>query len=94
MPANATLGKKADRAETTFCLNDSSASRAATTSGLDYDLYLTSSAGTKLAASENAGTTEHVSYRNTNASAAKTIIINVHRYAGCSATPYSLSFTR
>jgi len=66
----------------------------ATTSGLDYDLYLTSSAGTKLAASENAGTTEHVSYRNTNASAAKTIIINVHRYAGCSATPYSLSFTR
>ena len=61
----------------------------------DYDLYLYSSAGTLLASSEAAGTVEHVSYKNTNVSAAKTIYINAARYANTSATkPYTLTLSR
>ncbi|MDP2816444.1 MAG: MBL fold metallo-hydrolase [Rectinemataceae bacterium] len=66
-----------------------------TSTSLDYDLYLNSSAGTQLAKSENTGSTESVSYKNTNSSASKTIYIKVHRYAGSSsASPYTLTFTR
>lgn len=66
-----------------------------TASSQDYDLYLYSSGGTQLAKSTKAGTTEHVSYKNTNASASKTIYIKVHRYASYSyATPYTLTLTR
>ena len=66
-----------------------------TASSQDYDLYLYSSAGTQLAASTNAGTTEHVSYKNTNVAAAKTITIKVHRYSSYSSvTPYTLVLSR
>jgi hypothetical protein len=66
-----------------------------TASSQDYDLYLRSSTGTQLAASENSGTTEHVSYKNTNTSASKTIYIEVSRYASYSSvTPYTLTLSR
>lgn len=66
-----------------------------TASAQDYDLYLYSSTGTQLAKSENTGTTEHVSYKNTNVSAAKTIYIKVHRYSSYSSvTPYTLVMSR
>lgn len=66
-----------------------------TASAQDYDLYLYSSAGTLLASSLNAGTTERVSYKNTNVSASKTISIKVHRYASYSyVTPYTLTLSR
>ena len=66
-----------------------------TASSQDYDLYLYSSAGTKLASSLNAGTTEHVSYKNTNTSASKVITIRVNRYASYSSvTPYTLTLSR
>ncbi len=66
-----------------------------TASGQDYDLYLYSSGGTLLAKSEASSTTEHVSYKNTNSSASKTIYINVHRYASYSyTTPYTLILAR
>ena len=66
-----------------------------TASGQDYDLYLYSSGGTLLAKSENAGTTEHASYKNTNISASKTIYIDIHRsYSYSYATPYSLTLSR
>ncbi len=66
-----------------------------TASSQDYDLYLCSSTGTRLAKSENAGTTEHVSYKNTSTSSSKTLYINVHRYSSySSATPYTLTLSR
>ena len=66
-----------------------------TASSQDYDLYLYSSAGTQLAFSEGASTTEHVSTKNTSATAAKTIYIKVHRYNSYStATPYTLTLSR
>ncbi len=66
-----------------------------TASSQDYDLYLYSSAGTKLASSLKTGTTEHVSYKNTNVAAAKTISIKVHRSASYSyVTPYTLTLSR
>jgi hypothetical protein len=66
-----------------------------TASSQDYDLYLYTSTGTKLAFSENSGTTEHVSYKNTNASASKTIYIEVSRYSSYSSvTPYTLTISR
>jgi hypothetical protein len=66
-----------------------------TASAQDYDLYLLSSTGTQLASSAGTGTTEHLSYKNTNASAAKVLYIKVHRYASYSSvTPYTLSISR
>jgi hypothetical protein len=66
-----------------------------TASSQNYDLYLYSSAGTKLASSLKTGTTEHVSYKNTNVAAAKTISIKVHRSASYSyVTPYTLTLSR
>ena len=66
-----------------------------TASSQDYDLYLLSSTGTQLASSTNPGTTEHVSYKNTNASASKVITIRVSRYASYSSvTPYTLTMSR
>ncbi len=66
-----------------------------TASSQDYDLYLLSSAGTQLASSTGSTTTEHVSYKNTNVSAAKVITIRVNRYASySSATPYTLTMSR
>jgi beta-lactamase superfamily II metal-dependent hydrolase len=66
-----------------------------TASGQDYDLYLLSSTGTQLASSTGSSTTEHVSYKNTNVSAAKTITIRVTRYNSYSSvTPYTLTLSR
>ena len=66
-----------------------------TASAQDHDLYLLSNTGTQLAASTASGTTEHVSYKNTNASASKVITIRVSRYASSSSTtPYTLTLTR
>ncbi|HTL98718.1 MAG TPA: PKD domain-containing protein [Holophagaceae bacterium] len=66
-----------------------------TASSQDYDLYLYSSAGTQLASSTNSGTTEHLSYKNTNISAAKVLYIRVNRYASYSSkTPYTLTLSR
>lgn len=66
-----------------------------TASSQDYDLYLYSGTGTQLAKSENSGTTERVSYKNTSTTTAKTIYVNVHRYASySSATPYTLTLSR
>ena len=66
-----------------------------TASSQDYDLYLYSSAGTQLASSTNSGTTEHLSYKNTNVSAAKVLTIRVNRYASYSSkTPYTLTLSR
>jgi len=66
-----------------------------TASSQNYDLYLYSSGGTLLASSLNAGTTEHMSYKNPNISASKTLSIRVHRVASYSSvTPYTLTLTR
>jgi beta-lactamase superfamily II metal-dependent hydrolase len=66
-----------------------------TASSQDYDLYLYSSTGTQLASSTATGTTKHVSYKNTNISASKTIYIRVKRYASYSyVTPYTLVLSR
>ena len=66
-----------------------------TASSQDYDLYLYSSAGTQLASSTNAGTTEHISYKNTNVSATKVLTIRVNRYSSYSSkTPYTLTLSR
>lgn len=66
-----------------------------TASNQDYDLYLYSSAGTQLASSTNSGTTEHLSYKNTNVSVTKVLYIRVNRYASYSSkTPYTLSLSR
>jgi len=66
-----------------------------TASNQDYDLYLYSSGGTQLASSTGASTTEHLSYKNTNVSAAKTLYLKVHRYASYSSiTPYVLTLGR
>ena len=66
-----------------------------TASGQDYDLYLYSSGGTQLASSTNSGTTEHLSYKNTNASATKTLYLRVNRYNSYSSkTPYTLTLSR
>ncbi len=66
-----------------------------TASNQDYDLYLYSSGGTLLTSSTNSGTTEHMSYKNTNLYATKTLYINVNRYSSySSATPYTLTISR
>ena len=66
-----------------------------TASSQDYDLYLYSSSGTQLASSTNSGTTEHLSYKNTNTTASKTLCIRVNRYASYSrVTPYTLALSR
>ncbi|HET8901551.1 MAG TPA: Ig-like domain-containing protein [Holophagaceae bacterium] len=66
-----------------------------TASGQDYDLYLYSSGGTRLASSTGSSTTEHVSYKNTNTTTPKTIYIDVNRYNSYSrVTPYSLTLSR
>lgn len=66
-----------------------------TASGQDYDLYLYSSGGTQLASSTASGTTEHLSYKNTNVSATKVLTIRVNRYASYSSkTPYTLTLSR
>ncbi|MBL0211227.1 MAG: pre-peptidase C-terminal domain-containing protein [Holophagaceae bacterium] len=66
-----------------------------TASAQDYDLYLLSSTGTQLASSTGSSTTEHVSYKNTNATASKVITIRVNRYASSSSvTPYTLTMSR
>jgi beta-lactamase superfamily II metal-dependent hydrolase/PKD repeat protein len=63
--------------------------------GQNYDLYLYSSGGTLLASSLNTGTTEHMSYKNTNISATKTLSIRVHRTTSYSSTtPYKLTLSR
>jgi beta-lactamase superfamily II metal-dependent hydrolase len=65
-----------------------------TASQQDYDLYLTSSTGTVLATSENSGTTESVSYKNTGTTA-KTLYVHVVRYNSYSrVTPYTITLTR
>jgi hypothetical protein len=65
-----------------------------TASSQDYDLYLTNSTGTVLAASEQEGTTEALSYRNTGATA-RTLYLKVHRYASYSrTTPYTITLSR
>jgi beta-lactamase superfamily II metal-dependent hydrolase len=66
-----------------------------TASKQDYDLYLYSSGGTQLATSRNTGTTEHLSYKNTNVSTPKTLTLKVHRVASYSSvTPYKLVISR
>ncbi len=66
-----------------------------TASAQDYDLFLLSSTGTQLASSTAAGTTEHVTYKNTNTTASKVISIRVNRYASYSSvTPYTLTLSR
>lgn len=66
-----------------------------TASGQDYDLYLYSSGGTQLASSTGSSTTEHLSYKNTNVSAAKTLYLRVNRYNSYSSkTPYTLTLSR
>jgi len=66
-----------------------------TASNQDYDLYLYSSSGTKLASSTQSGTTESLSFKNTNVSAAKVLYLRVNRYASYSSkTPYTLSLSR
>ena len=66
-----------------------------TASNQDYDLYLYSSAGTQLASSTQSGTTESLSYKNTNVSATKVLYLRVNRYASYSfKTPYTLSLSR
>ena len=66
-----------------------------TASGQDYDLYLYSAAGTQLASSTGSSTTEHLSYKNTNVSATKTLYIRVNRYYSYSSkTPYTLTLSR
>lgn len=65
-----------------------------TASGQNYNLYLCSATGTKLAKSEGTSTTEHLSYKN-SATTAKTLYINVHRVTSSSrVTPYTLTLTR
>lgn len=66
-----------------------------TASSQDYDLYLMSSSGTQLAASEGATTTEALSYKNTSTTTAKTVYIKVLRVSSYSrVTPYVLNLTR
>ncbi|HJW34099.1 MAG TPA: Ig-like domain-containing protein [Holophagaceae bacterium] len=66
-----------------------------TASSQDYDLYLLNSTGSQLALSENGGTTEHLSYKNTSTTATKTLYLQVHRYASYSSvTPYTLTLSR
>lgn len=66
-----------------------------TASNQDYDLYLYSSAGTQLASSTQSGTTESLSYKNSNVSATKVLYLRVNRYASYSSkTPYTLSLSR
>lgn len=66
-----------------------------TASNQNYDLYLYSSGGTKLATSAKSGTTERVTYKNTNVAAAKTLLIKVLRKASYSyVTPYTLTLSR
>jgi len=65
-----------------------------TASSEDYDLYLYNSSCTQLAKSENAGTTEQPSCKNTGTTT-KTLYINVRRYlSNSSVTPYILTLTR
>lgn len=66
-----------------------------TTSGQDYDLYLYSSGATQLASSTGSSTTEHLSYKNINISATKTLYLRVNRYYSYSnKTPYTLTLSR
>lgn len=61
----------------------------------DYDLYLFSSSGSQLAKSTGDSTSEHLSFKNTNQTKAKTVFILVTRYKGFSdATPYLLRIDR
>jgi len=61
-------------------------------SGVDYDLYLTSSSGAGLASSE--GTTASESLTFTNGASARTVYIKVQSYSGfSSATPYTLTIS-
>jgi hypothetical protein len=66
-----------------------------TASAQNYDLYLYDSASTQLAASTNAGTTEHLTYKNPSATAAKTLYVKVHRVSSYSiVTPYTITVSR
>jgi hypothetical protein len=61
--------------------------------GKDYDLYLVNSAGTTLASSLGATTTESLTYTNT--ATAKTVYIRVIAYSGSSTTlTYTVKITR
>jgi Bacterial Ig domain len=61
-------------------------------SGADYDLYLVSSTGAGLAASEGATASESLSY--TNGSASRTVYIKVQSYSGSSTSAgYSLNIS-
>jgi beta-lactamase superfamily II metal-dependent hydrolase len=65
-----------------------------TASSQDYDLYLTSSTGTVLAYSEEGGTTEALSYRNSGTTT-RTLYVHVVRYSSYSrVTPYNITLTR
>ncbi len=63
-------------------------------SGVDYDLYLLSSAGTSLTSSTGSTATESVTYTNSGSTTA-VYYIKVLAYAGSSTTtPYNLALTR
>lgn len=65
-----------------------------TASSQDYDLYLTSSTGTVLVASEQSGTTEALSYRNSGTTT-KTLYLHVVRFDSYSrVTPYTIALSR
>lgn len=65
-----------------------------TASSQDYDLYLTSSTGSILSYSEQSGTTESVSYKNTGTTT-RTLYLHVVRYSSYSrVTPYTIGLTR
>ena len=65
-----------------------------TASAQDYDLYLTGSTGIVLASSEQAGTTESLSYKNTGTTT-RTLYLHVVRYASYSrVTPYTVGIRR
>lgn len=65
-----------------------------TASGQDYDLYLHSSTGTQLAASEGSSTTERITWKNTGTTA-RTLYVRVSRYDSYSrVTPYTVKVAR
>lgn len=65
-----------------------------TASQQDYDLYVVSSTGAVLVSSENSGTTESVSYKNTGTTT-KTVYLHVTRYSSYSrVTPYTITLSR
>lgn len=65
-----------------------------TASAQDYDLYLTSSTGSQLAASTGSTTTEALTYKNTGTTVKK-VYVHVSRYASYSrVTPYKITLTR